>query len=382
MKKVLFVDDDPNILAAFQRQLRKQFLVETAVGPGAGLELLKNWRDYAVVVADMQMPEMNGVEFLMKVRGSAPDLVLMMLTGNADQATAVEAINQGSIYRFLNKPCTPEELVAALESGLRQHQLITAERELLENTLNGSIKVLTEILAMADPKSFGQAETLRDRARLMARALQLGQTWEVEAAALLANIGHVTLPAELAIKARQGQALTPKEQEIMDRLPEVGSNLLAHIPRLDEVARIIRHQNRHFEGAGQSKEKATNEEIPAGSRILKVLTDLAQLEGRGVSRERALAEMRQRKDWYDPRVLEAVNGAFATVPEVPQTGNSTARAVTFTNLRVGHVLVSDLETKDGVLIISAGNRITPPLLQRLRNFAALSGIKEPIHVEA
>jgi response regulator RpfG family c-di-GMP phosphodiesterase len=381
MKKILFVDDEPNILAGFQRQLRKQFEVETAVGPQAGLDALKNWRDYAVVVADMRMPEMNGVEFLVKVKDMAPDLVLMMLTGNADQATAVEAINQGNIFRFLNKPCPPEALVSALEAGVRQHELVTAERELLEGTLNGSIKVLTEILALADPRAFGQAEMLRDRMRLMARSLKLGQTWEVEAAALLANVGYVTLPPGLALKVRLGQALSPKEQEIIERLPEVGSNLLAQIPRLDEVARIILYQNRHFDGTGFPNDRTAGEDIPTGSRMLKVLADLAQFESKGVPPGQAVEEMRQRAGWYDPRMLEAAGSGSRPVSEAPGSGDGTPRALTFTNLRVGHVLAADLQTKDGVLIISAGNRITPPLLQRLRNFATLSGIKEPIHVE-
>src|SRR5271165_2133310 len=110
MKKILFVDDEPNVLAAFERQLRKEFAVETALGPWAGLKALQNRQDYAVVVADMRMPEMNGVEFLAKVKHSAPDVVRMMLTGNADQTTATEAVNHGSIFRFLNKPCPPEKL--------------------------------------------------------------------------------------------------------------------------------------------------------------------------------------------------------------------------------------------------------------------------------
>src|SRR5690349_3314098 len=146
MKKILLVDDEPNLLSALQRGLRRQFTVETACGGSAGLTILEKWQDFAVVVADMQMPEMNGVQFLAKVRESAPDIVRMMLTGNADQATAMEAVNQGNIFRFLNKPCTVDRLADALNAGVRQHQLITAERDLLENTLRGSIKVLTDIL--------------------------------------------------------------------------------------------------------------------------------------------------------------------------------------------------------------------------------------------
>jgi response regulator RpfG family c-di-GMP phosphodiesterase len=382
MKKILFVDDEPNILAAFQRQLHKHFQVDTAAGPAAGLAALQNWREYAVVVADMQMPEMNGVDFLVKVKSAAPDLVLMMLTGNADQATAVKAINRGNIFRFLNKPCPPEELVSALEAAVRQHELITAERELLEKTLNGSIKVLTEILALFDPIRFGHAEKLRYQVRQMATALKLGQTWELEAAALLANIGHVTLPPELVLKARLGQALSPRELQIFERVPEVGSNLLAQIPRLDEVARIILYQSQRFDGSAFPQDKVAGENLPVGSRILKVLADLSQLENKGVQRPAAIDEMRKRKDWYDPQMLNIVAGALCTEADERGPMEGTTRLVTFLNLRIGDVLAADLVTKDGVLIISAGNRVTLPMMQRLRNFAALSGVKEPIHVEA
>src|SRR5579863_5417363 len=185
MKKILFVDDEPNVLAALERQFRKHFPVEIAVGPASGLMALRNWKDYSVVVADMRMPEMNGVEFLTKVRESAPEVVRVMLTGNADQATAIEAINQGNIFRFLNKPCAPDKMMEALTAGIRQHELITAERELLEGTLQGSIKVLTELLAMAEPKAFGQAEMLRDNMRQLAVALKLPETWDLEVAAML-----------------------------------------------------------------------------------------------------------------------------------------------------------------------------------------------------
>ena len=210
MKKILFVDDEPNVLAAFQRQLRKQFSVETAVGPKEGLAALQNWRDYAVVVADMRMPEMSGVEFLAKVKADAPDVVRMMLTGNADQTTAIEAINEGNIFRFLNKPCPPEKLTLALEAGMRQHQLIIAERELLENTLSGSIKVLAELLAMAEPKSFGHTEALRNNIRLLADFMKIGQPWELEVAAMLLHIGYVTIPPEVVLKARVGHPLSVK----------------------------------------------------------------------------------------------------------------------------------------------------------------------------
>jgi hypothetical protein len=115
--------------------------------------------------------------------------------------------------------------------------------------------------------------------------------------------------------------------------------------------------------------------------MLKALTDLGHLENKGLSRAAALEQMRGRPGWYDPRILHAISEVSWFAPDPPEAGREGPRAVTFANLRIGQVLAADLETRDSVLIVSAGNRITPPLLERLRNFATLTGIKEPIHVE-
>jgi DNA-binding NtrC family response regulator len=145
--KILCIDDDANVLTGIQRNLRKQFDIDTAVGALAALKLIEKECPYAVIVADMQMPGMNGVEFLNIARKKYPDTVRVMLTGNADQKTATDAVNRGHIFSFLNKPCPPEKLAEVLTDGIKQYRLITAERELLENTLNGSVKVLMEILS-------------------------------------------------------------------------------------------------------------------------------------------------------------------------------------------------------------------------------------------
>jgi response regulator RpfG family c-di-GMP phosphodiesterase len=382
VKKILFVDDEPNVLAAFQRQLRKQFSVETAPGPNEGLAILQNDQDYAVVVADMRMPEMNGVEFLTKVKALAPEVVRLMLTGNADQGTAIEAINEGCIFRFLNKPCTSEKLAAALEAALRQHQLITAERELLENTLSGSIKVLSEILALTETKSLGHTETLRNDIRALAAYMKIGRVWQLEVAATLAHIGQVTIPPEVVLKARIGHTLVAQEHEMFARIPAVGANLLAQIPRLEEVSRIILYQNKRFNGAGFPNDGIAGHDIPLGARLLKALFDLTQVEAGGVSRGLALEQLRNRQGWYDPDILEAICGCFKLATPVTENAAKPPVPVAFPALRVGHLLVSDIETRNGTMIVAAGNRITPALIHRLRNFSSLSGIKEPIYVEA
>ena len=140
--RILFVDDEPNVLQAYSRTLRKQFDISTVTSGAAGLETAANDGPFAVVVSDMRMPEMDGVEFLSRMKASSPDTVRIMLTGNADQQTAIDAVNKGDIFRFLNKPCPPDNMADSLNSALEQHRLINAEKELLESTLKSSMEAL------------------------------------------------------------------------------------------------------------------------------------------------------------------------------------------------------------------------------------------------
>ena len=381
MKKILFVDDEPNVLSAIQRQLHNLFEVDTASNPIDALAILENCSDYAVVVADMGMPKMSGVEFLAKAAQLSPDTVRIMLTGYLNQSTAAEAVNQGGIFRFLNKPCSTEKLVQTLEAAVARYQLLIAERDLLQNTLGGILKVLAEILALAEPKTFGQAEALRQSVRLLASSLDVNPTWDLEAAAQLSQIGSITIPPELILKARQGHLLTDAEKEVFNDIPSVGSSLLARIPRLENVARIVLYQHKHFDGSGFPTDDVAGEGIPLGARMLRLLVDLAQLQSAGLQRPAALEQLRARAGRYAPRLLQALQpgpGAAATAPAKTPLA---VEAIVFADLRVGHVLRGNLETKDNILLVTAGNRITPMLMHRLRNFASLYGIHEPIYVE-
>ena len=312
----------------------------------------------------------------------APDVVRVMLTGYLNQSTAVEAINQGGIFRFLNKPCSTEKLVQTLEDAVAQHNLIVAEHDLLENTLGGSLKVLSEILALAEPKIFGQAEALRDAIRRLAASLNMTPTWDLEAAALLSQIGSVTIPPELILKSRLGHALSAGEQEVFNHIPAVGSSLLAQIPRLEGVARVILYQNKNFDGSGFPEDDVAGEAIPVGARMLKLLVDLARLESGGLrppGRPRTTARPRR-------LVRSAPAGSPGEQPARPPPPRRRIRPSppppsAFADLRVGHVLRGNLETKGSMLLVTAGNKITPMLMHRLRNFSSLYGIQEPIYIE-
>jgi CheY-like chemotaxis protein len=152
-EKILIVDDEPNVLEAFKRQLTRQFRgqsqsieIDTALSGEDGLEMMKSKGPYAVIVSDMKMPNMDGVRFLSCVRELAPNTVRVMITGKPTMGMAMNAVNEGNVFSFLTKPCSPETLAGTLMLGIEQFRVTTTERGELEKALSGSIGVMADIL--------------------------------------------------------------------------------------------------------------------------------------------------------------------------------------------------------------------------------------------
>lgn len=128
---ILLVDDEPNVLSGYRRQLGRRYRILTAGGGEEALEILRAQPDIAVVIADMRMPRMNGIQLLTEVERQWPDVVRLMLTGNVDQETAVQAVNCSHVYRFINKPAPAEVMVEAIEGALTRYRLTQAQQELV-----------------------------------------------------------------------------------------------------------------------------------------------------------------------------------------------------------------------------------------------------------
>jgi response regulator RpfG family c-di-GMP phosphodiesterase len=378
--KILLVDDDKYLLAAMNLVLQQKFQVTTAESGEEGLAQLNTNGPFSVVFSDRQMPGMDGIEFLSRVRKLAPDTVRVMLTGNADLEHAVRVVNEGNIFRFLLKPCGKDDLLRAATDALEVHRLIVAEKELLSRTLNGSIKLLTDILSMIDAKSFHRTEHLRALAAELAPKIPLADSWEFNVAAMLSPIGNVTLPPETVVNARAGKVLSKNEQQLVDHLPEISARLLSNIPRLESVGKITLYQRKHFDGAGFPADAVKGEQIPAEARLLKILNDMLEIQTAGKTRQQALAELAARPAFYDPQLLqsvrEAVGGSADTYVAPPQK-----LSIPVNELKVGMILESNVMTSEGMLILSSGHPINQTVLEKIQNFHLIYGIQEPISIK-
>lgn len=126
--RILCVDDEQLVLDGLSRTLRSHYVVETVTSGAQALDRLRTGEPYAVVVSDQRMPQMDGVRLLAHIRTVAPDTVRVLLTGQADMESAIAAVNEGNIFRFLTKPCSTENLLKALEASIEQYRLVTSEK--------------------------------------------------------------------------------------------------------------------------------------------------------------------------------------------------------------------------------------------------------------
>ena len=365
--KILCVDDEPKILEAFERQFLTQFDIQTALGPDAAIEVIANEGPFAVVVSDLRMPGMDGIKFLSRVREMAPDTIRIMLTGNADLSSAVMAVNEGNVFQFLTKPCPTETLARTLNTALKQYHLITAERELLEQTLQGSIGILMEILGLVNPTAFSRTHRIRRYVREMAEHLRLDDRWQYELAATLSQIGCVAVPPDVMERAVRHKALAAEEEEVLLSHCTVGHRLLVKIPRLAKVAEMVAQQRSDWPQTG------TADPVLIGAHLLRVAVDFDDQVQQGKSLAEARANLHGRPQ-YNPRIVDALRKV--------QVGASTCRTrlVSLIELKPGMSIESDLYSKTGVLLLAKGHEVTESAIARLESFASLFGIAEPISV--
>lgn len=369
--RILCVDDEPNVLAGLQRNLRTRFEVAVASGGAEGLQRIAEDTPFAVVVSDMRMPGMDGAQFLSAARAASPDSVRVLLTGHADFDAALAAVNEGQIFRFLTKPCPHDVLVATLEAAAAQYRLIGAERDLLERTLTGAIRMLSEVLALSNPAAFGRASRVHRTAAALCERLRIRERWAIEVAAQLSQIGAYVLPAPLVEKHYFGQPLSDAERAQVQRVPGVSAQLLAHIPRLEPVREILTMQDRRFDGADDPA-GPSRDDLPVGARILKLAVDLDTLEAAGRSSAEALATLQTCKGVYDTSLLEALE------EEVARRTGAAIVELGLKQMKPGMVTVEDIRNKAGVLLVARGHTVSQGLLDKLHNMA--QAIHEPIKV--
>ena len=402
---LLAVDDEPNILAALQRLLRATgWRILTAGHAEEALALLAT-EPVDAVLSDMRMPGMDGVQLLERVSMGWPRAVRLLLTGQADLGSTIEAINRGRLHRYITKPWNDDELVLTLRQVAQNQQLEADKRALEQLTLQqndelkalnaelearvasrtgelasahdklkrnylASIKAFAALIELRGSAQVGHARQVADLARRIAQGMTLDAvtTHDLPIAALLHDIGHIGLSD--ALLARPLSRLGGDELRRYRLHPVLGEQALLASDDMQGVAPLIRAHHERWDGQG-FPDGLRGAAIPLGARILAVADSFEDLRsGRIDGQPLSPLEARRtvlagRGRQFDPAVVDAFAGLFSAAP--PRPAPPALRLGT-ADLRAGQTLTQDLVSPEGVLLLSAGQRLNDDLIGRIRAF--------------
>jgi response regulator RpfG family c-di-GMP phosphodiesterase len=421
--RLLLVDDEANILSSLRRLLRAEgYAIRTAEGGAQGLELLEQ-EPADVIISDMRMPGMSGAEFLKQARARWPDTVRILLTGFADVASTVSAVNEGGIHNYLSKPWDDTQLLQAvrgaverkrllderdalLELTARQNQELTFLNEGLEDAVRArtaelkqsaaflelsnrklkesflvTLRVFSNLIELRQKNLGGHGKRVADLARKIALRLDMREQEvnDITVAGLLHDIGKIGWPDELIGKPLS--LFTPEERRLAMRHPAIAESALMELENLRGATRIIRHHHERFSGNGYPDGLA-GLHIPIGARILAVANDYDGLQlGTITQRRRSPAEavemIREGRGMrYDPAIVDLFLEVMGKTPAVEAIGP--VRRIGSAELVPGMKLAKDLVSPDGIMLLSKGYVLDALLVGQLRKLEETLG--QPIEL--
>jgi response regulator RpfG family c-di-GMP phosphodiesterase len=401
--KLLLVDDEQGILDALTRLLfEEDYEIETATSGKDALQKMST-TTFSLIISDQRMPEMTGAQFLQKARELHSDTIRIMLTGYTDIKDAVDAINQGGIYRYINKPWNDDELKLVVKQALKHYNLIEENRQLhtlikdqnealkeinknleqrvkertqqiegknkeLESNFITSIRVFSGLIAYFDEYLGQHSKRVALFARRLAQHLNLPEqeVLDIEIAGLLHDIGSISLPKRIFYVERR--SLNKTEIAQLERHPLVGQELLVAIEKLKNVGIIIRHHHECYDGTGYP-DGLRGKEIPLGARIIAVVDSYDfKANARGYSQDAspqlALGELtKQRGSGLDPEIVNA----FLDLCEGSKAPQDGERALSPSQLEKGMKLSRNLVTKSGQVLMKRDALIQEKDLERIKN---------------
>ena len=414
--RLLCVDDEPNILSSLRRLFRQGgYQVAVADGGAAGLQALEN-EHFDLVISDMRMPEMDGAQFLAQVRARWPDTIRILLTGYADIASTVDAINKGQIFRYISKPWDDNDMLLVVRHALERKALerektrlealtlrqneelkelnaslevkvqartveLAGANEKLKNSFLTSIKVFANLIDLREATLAGHSRRVADLSRKIANKLELSprDAQDVFVAGLLHDIGKIGLPDVLLTRAVT--QMSGDDLGLYRKHPVKGEQSLMALEELRGVAKLIRSHHERFDGQGYPDALA-GQAIPIGARILALVNDFDGLQI-GIVGSRRLGPEEAKKlvvdgrgKRYDPLVVDA----FLLLTGKVEKEHTNEIAIAAADLKPGMAMARDLVSRGGALLLAADYLLDDKLIRQIQEFEESDGARLTIYI--
>ncbi|EGM78582.1 response regulator containing a CheY-like receiver domain and an HD-GYP domain protein [Rheinheimera sp. A13L] len=403
---VLCVDDDTSTLNALQRLLMAAGLgVVTATNGKQALALMEK-QDFAVILTDMRMPGMTGAEFLRLAAQRAPESQRLVLTGYADLDSTINAINQGQIQRYVQKPWNNDELLLLLRDSVEKYQLLRQNRELQRKLAlqNNSLKALNHQLEQHVSKRTAQlrqvlkqlehehqslldllfnfisvnphlnghfAQHVARTCHLLCSHLELDEKeqQQIVMAGLLSQIGLLGMEPTLYRKAFFELDGTERQQYVTH--PAMAQLMLLPASHLAVMSDAIYHQYERYNGSG-SPDHLVGTDIPLGARIVALARDFwLMIERQGAQQDNAYAAALQQLKMqqgssYDPVLLNILSALPCDELFGSELIASSHLQLSTDELEVGMLLERPLYNENRILLLPHGHVFSLSSVAKLR----------------
>jgi len=379
--RVLLVEDDDSY-AEFVRHLLSsganaaRFTTDRAVDLKQALARLKS-NEVDALLLDAGLPDASRLAGLQRVLAEHPALPVVLITANGERGLGLEAVGAGAQDFLVKDQVTVTMLERTLRYAVERVRAIRQEKQLLEETLHGTIKALTTVLSLVNPTAFGRAQRLKEYVSGPAELLGTGQQWTVEVAAMVSQIGWVQHSPEACEKQYSTSEAAPEGRRLVQDMPAIAAELLDGIPHLDSVREILKLQLRRSGGMFRSDVHAQTSDVLLGAELLFLAIQFDILETQLASKEAALDRLWSRREEFEASVFRAF-----VQSQRRMLASSSECAITARELVEGMVLADDVLTPEGRILVARGHEVTQSLLTRLRFYSERSKIKEPIRVHA
>ena len=424
--EILFVDDEPHILKALKRTFHgfNGWKYHFANSPQEAIEIIaKNSID--VLVSDHKMPQMEGAEFLSRVKIKRPNMARIMLTGHADLPAVEEAVNKGEVFRFMLKPWDDEELKQVItdavefknkileeknKSGITEKQnehlvnqntdlkskvqhrtsqlsdaLVTAQalNESLKESLRNSSKVFFSIIELARPQLGAHARKVAEHAVEIGKKHGLNNydLVDLEIASLLHDIGKVGFP--LFMMEKNPSDYNREEFEIYKTHPAVGSESLRSLEQYEKICKYIETHHERYDKSG-FPHRLKSSEIPLQGYIIGISDELEYLLNRPHSdhnfiNQYAFQKIADMSGKAFPADVTEMTMEYIDTLNKPMESEKELR-IGLADLRPNMKLTRDTYTMSGLLLVTKGSILTLQGITRIRSIARVDPIAGEIYI--